>query len=131
MRLPVNGEEISVPSTSHLKCPKCGEIVLRFHDARRLHEDTAAIYRKRHGLLPAAEIRAMPRKPMNALIATAAAEKAATTLTVEYLKKRGQRADPQLFDRIMRRVPAVPPVPGDERLPKSGARRRARKPAGS
>lgn len=39
MRLPVNGEEITVPSTSHLKCPKCGEVILRFHEAKRLHED--------------------------------------------------------------------------------------------
>ena len=59
MSLPVNGDEISVPSVPHLKCPNCGEIVLRFHDARRLHEDAAAIYRKKHGLLSAAEIRAL------------------------------------------------------------------------
>ena len=59
MRLPVNGEEMSIPSTPHLKCPNCGETVLRFHDARRLQEDAAAIYRKKHGLLSAAEIRAL------------------------------------------------------------------------
>jgi hypothetical protein len=28
LRLPVNGEEITVPSASHLKCPKCHEVVL-------------------------------------------------------------------------------------------------------
>jgi hypothetical protein len=38
LRLPVNGEEVSVPSALHLSCPKCGEIVLRFQDAKRLHE---------------------------------------------------------------------------------------------
>jgi HTH-type transcriptional regulator/antitoxin MqsA len=59
MCLPVNGEEIGVPSTPRLQCPKCGEIVLRFHDARRLHEDAAALYRTKHGLLSAAEIRAL------------------------------------------------------------------------
>lgn len=59
LRLPVNGEEVSVPSALHLGCPKCGEIVLRFQDAKRLHEDAIAVYRKRHGLLSADEIRAI------------------------------------------------------------------------
>jgi putative zinc finger/helix-turn-helix YgiT family protein len=57
LRLPVNGEEISVQSARFLGCPKCGEIVLRFQDSKRLHEDAIAIYRKRHGLLSADEIR--------------------------------------------------------------------------
>ena len=57
--LPVNGEEIAVSSASHLKCPKCGEVVLRLQDAKRLHEDAIAIYRKRHGLLSADEIRSL------------------------------------------------------------------------
>ena len=56
LRLPVNGEEISVPSAQFLRCPKCGEIVLRFQDSKRLHEDAIAIYRKRHDLLSADEI---------------------------------------------------------------------------
>lgn len=59
MRLPVNGGEITVPSSLHLSCPKCGEIVLRFQDATRLHEDAIAIYRKKHGLLSADQIRAI------------------------------------------------------------------------
>ncbi len=59
LRLPVNGEEIAVPSAAHLRCPKCGEIVLRFSDSKRLGEDAIAIYRKRHGLLSADEIRAL------------------------------------------------------------------------
>ena len=59
LRLPVNGEDVAVPSAAHLKCPKCGEIVLRFQDAKRLHEDAIAIYRKDHGLLSADEIRAV------------------------------------------------------------------------
>jgi putative zinc finger/helix-turn-helix YgiT family protein len=57
LRLPVNGEDISVPSARFLGCPKCGEIVLRFQDSKRLHEDAIAIYRKKHGLLSADEIR--------------------------------------------------------------------------
>ena len=57
LRLPVNGEEISVPSAQFLRCPKDGEIVLRFQDSKRLHEDAIAIYRRKHGLLSADEIR--------------------------------------------------------------------------
>ena len=59
LKLPVNGEAIAVPSSSHLKCQKCGEIVLRFQDAKRLHEDAIELYRKKHGLLSADEIRAI------------------------------------------------------------------------
>jgi putative zinc finger/helix-turn-helix YgiT family protein len=59
LRLPVNGEEITVPSAAHLKCPKCGEVLLRPQDARRLSEDAIAIYRRRYGLLSADQIRAI------------------------------------------------------------------------
>jgi putative zinc finger/helix-turn-helix YgiT family protein len=59
LRLPVNGEDIAVPSAAHLRCPKCGEVILRLGDAKRLHEDAIAIYRKKHGLLSADEIRAL------------------------------------------------------------------------
>lgn len=58
-RLPINGEEIAVPGVAHLSCPKCHEVVLRFQDAKRLGEDAIAIYRKKHGLLSADEIRAL------------------------------------------------------------------------
>lgn len=56
LRLPVNGEEISVPSAAHLRCPTCGEVMLRFQDSTRLGQDAIAIYRKKHGLLSADEI---------------------------------------------------------------------------
>ena len=59
LKLPVNGEEIAVPSASHLKCPKCGEVVLGLKDAKRLHEDAGDIYRRKHGLLSADEIRTL------------------------------------------------------------------------
>lgn len=51
---------------------------------------------------------------INQFIATAVAEKAAALLTVEYLEERARRADPKLVDRILSRVPDVPPDPGDE-----------------
>lgn len=62
LRQPMNGEEITVPSASHLKCPNCGEVVLRFRQAKRPHEDAIAVYRKKHGLLSADEIRAIGQR---------------------------------------------------------------------
>ena len=59
LRLPVNGESINVPSATHLRCPKCDEVVLRYVDSRQLSETAIAIYRKKHGLLSADEIRAL------------------------------------------------------------------------
>lgn len=59
LRMPVNGEQISVRSAAHLHCPKCGEVVLRFQDSKRLGEDAIGIYRKKHGLLSADQIRAI------------------------------------------------------------------------
>ena len=51
---------------------------------------------------------------INQFIATAVAEKAAALLTVEYLGARGQRANAKLVDQVLRRVPDVPPIAGDE-----------------
>ena len=51
---------------------------------------------------------------INQFIASAAAEKAAAFLTVEYLGERAGRADPDLVDRILGRVPDVQPIMGDE-----------------
>ena len=51
---------------------------------------------------------------INQFIATAVAEKTAALLTVEYLEARGRRGSRTQFDRILARVPNVPPMPGDE-----------------
>jgi len=51
---------------------------------------------------------------INQFIVTAVAEKASALLTVEYLEARAQRGSRTQFDRILARVPNVPPVPGDE-----------------
>jgi putative zinc finger/helix-turn-helix YgiT family protein len=59
LSLPVNGEEIGVPFAAHLCCSKCDEVVLRFGDSKRLCEDAISIYRGKHGLLSADEIRAI------------------------------------------------------------------------
>jgi putative zinc finger/helix-turn-helix YgiT family protein len=59
LKLPVNGEEITVPVATHLGCPKCREVVLRFDDARRLRQQALEIYRAKYGLLTADEIRSI------------------------------------------------------------------------
>ena len=51
---------------------------------------------------------------INQFITTAIAEKAAALLTAEYLAERAKRGDRTAFDRIMARVPQIPPVPDDE-----------------
>ena len=51
---------------------------------------------------------------INQFIATAVAEKDAALLTLEYLETRGRRGSRTQFDRILARVPNVPPTPGDE-----------------
>lgn len=62
LQYPVNGESITVPASSHLKCPNCGEVILRFLEAKRLREDAIAIYRDKHDLLAAEEIRALRKR---------------------------------------------------------------------
>jgi len=54
LRLPVNGDDMSVPSAFHLRCPKCAEIVLRFEDARRrVGGEAISLYCRKHRLLSA------------------------------------------------------------------------------
>jgi hypothetical protein len=60
------------------------------------------------------ELAASDDVSINQFIATAVAEKAAAMLTLAYLEERAKRGDPAAFDRILARVPAVPPIPGDE-----------------
>ena len=50
---------------------------------------------------------------INQFIAMAVAEKTSALLTVDYLEERGRRGSEALFDRVLARVPDVPPVPGD------------------
>ena len=59
LRLPVNGEEMRVRSATHLRCPRCGEIVLRLDDARRLQQQALETYRRRYGLLSLEEMRSI------------------------------------------------------------------------
>ena len=60
------------------------------------------------------ELAASDGVSINQFIATAVAEKASAILTLAYLEQRAKRADRAAFDRILARVPDVPPAPGDE-----------------
>jgi putative zinc finger/helix-turn-helix YgiT family protein len=59
LKFPVNGEEITVLESPHLSCAKCRAIVLRFDDARKLRQRALEIYRRKYGLLSAADIRSI------------------------------------------------------------------------
>jgi len=60
------------------------------------------------------ELAAKESVSINQFITIAVAEKMSALLTEDYLTERAQRADPAAVDRILARVPDVPPVPGDE-----------------
>ena len=62
LTIPVNGEVVRVPSSSHLHCPQCGEIVLRFVEAGDLERRGFELYRAKHHLLVADDIRALRRQ---------------------------------------------------------------------
>jgi hypothetical protein len=49
-----------------------------------------------------------------AWVVAAVREKLAACAEVEYLEKRAARGDRAAFDRVLAKVPAVPPLPGDE-----------------
>ena len=71
---------------------------VRLHDS--LHDKVRELARRDH-------------VSINQFIATAVAEKTSALLTVDYLEQRARRADPDLFARLLSRVPDVPPAPGD------------------
>ena len=54
------------------------------------------------------------RVSINQLITTAVAEKLSALDTEEYLQQRAKRASRQRFQEVLRKVPDVLPVPGDE-----------------
>lgn len=62
---------------------------------------------------------------LNQFITTAVAEKLSALLTEEYLASRARRGTRRAYDAALARVPAIPPIPGDE-LPASGRSRRPR-----
>jgi hypothetical protein len=55
---------------------------------------------------------------MNQFIATAVAEKIATLKAIDYLEDRASRGNRKAFEAVLAKVPAAPPLPGDELTPK-------------
>ena len=53
---------------------------------------------------------------VNQFIASAAAEKMASVLTVDYLRAEGAKGQRREFDRYLSKVPNTPAPPGDERV---------------
>ena len=51
---------------------------------------------------------------LNQFLVCAAAEKLSSIATIDYLRERASGADFAEFDRIMARIPNVPPDAGDE-----------------
>jgi predicted transcriptional regulator len=73
------------------------------------------------------ELAAKESISINQFIATAVAEKMSALLTEDYLEERAKRANPAAFDRILARVPDVPPMPGDEQEPRLNGRPRSKR----
>jgi predicted transcriptional regulator len=50
---------------------------------------------------------------INQLVSTAVAEKMSALMTEDYLEALAREADTEAFDRVLAKVPAVPPDPWD------------------
>jgi len=50
-------------------------------------------------------------------VADAVREKLAACAQLEYLENRAARGSREAYERVLAKVPAAPPVPGDERSP--------------
>jgi predicted DNA-binding ribbon-helix-helix protein len=50
---------------------------------------------------------------INQLVSTAAAEKVASLMTLDYLEKRAKRGNREKFEAILGKVPSAEPEPGD------------------
>lgn len=51
---------------------------------------------------------------INMFIASAVAEKVSALVTQDYISQRAKKAKPRAFKRVLDRVPARIPLPGDE-----------------
>ena len=62
------------------------------------------------------ELAARDEISVNQFIASAAAEKMASVLTVDYLRAEGEKGKRSEFDRYLSRVPDTPAAAGDARV---------------
>ena len=106
LKFPVNGEEITVPRSPHLSCPKCREVVLRFDDARKLRQRALEIYRQKYGLLSADDILSL-RQRLDVTQAELARllRLGANTISRWEAARNVQTASMDLLLRIIRDIP--------------------------
>ena len=108
LKLPINGEDISVPKSPHLECPKCAEIVLRRDHARALREGALARYRTKHDLLSADELRAIrERHELTQAQLAALLRLGANTLSRWESGRNVQTAAMDVLMRLIRDVPGT------------------------
>ena len=108
LKLPVNGEEIAVPGAPHLRCPSCGETVLRLDQARRLQEAAHALYRQKYGLLSADEIRTLREQlGVTQNVLAALLRLGANTLSRWESGRNVQTASMDVLLRMLRDVPGT------------------------
>ncbi len=62
------------------------------------------------------ELAARDGVSVNQFIASAAAEKMASVMTLDYLRAEATQGQREDFLAVLDRAPDVPPLPGDERL---------------
>jgi hypothetical protein len=53
----------------------------------------------------------------SAWVAEAVREKLAACVQLEYLENRAARGSREAYERVLAKVPSVPPLPGDKRSP--------------
>jgi hypothetical protein len=53
----------------------------------------------------------------SAWVADAVREKLEACAQLDYLESRAAHGSREAYDRVLSKVPAVPPLPGDERIP--------------
>jgi putative zinc finger/helix-turn-helix YgiT family protein len=100
-----------VPSARHLRCPKCDEVVLRFEDSRRLNADAIAVYRKKHHLLSADEIRALrERFKLKQADLAGLLRLGANTISRRETGRNVQTASLDVLLRLIRDVPRASPT---------------------
>jgi putative zinc finger/helix-turn-helix YgiT family protein len=104
----LNGERIVVPSVEYLKCPRCGDSMIGIRALQRQHEEAVDIYRRRHGLLSADEIRALRKElALNQAALASLLRLGANTVSRWESGRNVQSAGLDILLRMVRDVPEV------------------------
>jgi len=106
VRLPINGEQITVRDVAHLHCPRCGEGLFTLAEARLLFRSAQALYRRKHRLLAATEIGALRRELGLSAAALARALRVNKDLVSRWETERAVQS--VAYDALLRVVRDVP-----------------------